>query len=59
MSDLKGSISYKTCGKIYYLIKDIDFTTGFRYAAYMHNDFEEFKEFLLDCYSKRKKMRWY
>ena len=59
MSDLEGSISYKTCGKIYYLIKDVDFKIGFRYAAYMHNDFEEFKEFLLDCYSNRKKMRWY
>ena len=58
--DTDGSISYKTCGKIYELIKDVDFgKKGFRYAAYMHDDYGEFKEFLKECYSHRRKMRWY
>ena len=59
-SDTDGKISYKVCGKIYNLIKDIDFgDKGFRYVAYRSNDYEEFKEFLKDCYSKRKSMVWY
>ena len=58
-SDTNGEISYKTCGKIYELIKDLDFgKKGFRYGAYSKNDYEEFKAFLKDCYSKKKKMRW-
>ena len=59
MPDTGGSISYKACGKILSLIKDVSYEgQGFRYAAYRHNDYEEFKEFLKDCYSKRKSMRW-
>lgn len=59
-SDTEGKISYKVCGKIYNLIKDIDFgDKGFRYAIYRRNDYEEFKKFLKDCYSKRKNMVWY
>lgn len=59
MSDCDGSISYKTCGHIYELIKDCDFEgRGFRYGSIRHNDWEEFKEFLHDCYIKHKKMRW-
>ena len=59
-SDCGGEISHKTCKKIYELIKDVDFgSKGFRYGTLMHNDYEEFKEFLKDCYSHRKKMRWY
>ena len=58
-SDIEGSISYKTCKKIYDLIKNIDFgNKGFRYGAYQHNDYEEFKEFLLECYQHRRKMKW-
>jgi len=58
-SDCEGKIDYKTCKKIYDLIKDVDFGKKcFRYGAYSHNDYEEFKEFLLDCYSHRKNMRW-
>lgn len=46
-SDCNGKISYKTCRKIYNLIKDKRFDRkGFRYAAYMHNDYGEFKEFV-------------
>ena len=59
-ADTNGSISYKTCKKIYDLIKDVDFGNKiFRYAAYAGNDYKEFKEFLLECYSHRRKMRWY
>jgi hypothetical protein len=60
MSDCEGEVSYKVCGKLYNLIKDVDFgDKWFRYGAYAHNDYEEFKEFLKDCYSHRKKMRWH
>lgn len=59
-SDCSGKISYKTCRKIYNLIKDNRFDRkGFRYAAYMHNDYSEFKEFLQECVSHRRNMRWY
>ena len=58
--DDSGKISYKTCGKIYALIKPVDFKDKcFRYGAQAHNDYEEFKEFLKDCYSHRKSMRWH
>ncbi len=59
-SDCEGKASYKTCKKIYDLIKDIDFEgKGFRYAIYMHDDYKEFKEFLKECYTHRRNMRWY
>lgn len=60
-SDCDGSISYKTCKKIYDLIKDIDFGNKiFTYGAYSDGkDYEHFKEFLLDCYKHRRKMVWY
>lgn len=59
-SDCGGSISHKTCKKIYNLIKDIDFTGYiFTYGAYSDGkDYEYFKDFLKDCYSKRHRMRW-
>ena len=58
--DCDGSISYKTCKKIYDIIKDIDFSGEiFTYSAYSDgNDYEYFKEFLLDCYKRRAKMIW-
>lgn len=59
-SDTDGRVSYKTCKKIYDMIKNKDFGTKiFRYGAIAHNDYEEFKLFLLDCYSNRKYMRWH
>ena len=59
-SDEGGKISYKTCRKIYNLIKDMDFGKKcFRYAAHAHNDYEEFKSFLKECVSHRRNMRWY
>lgn len=58
-SDIEGKASYKTCKRIYDLIKDIDFGDKcFRYAAQAHNDYEEFKQFLLECYVNRRSMRW-
>ena len=60
MSDCEGQISYKTCKQIYDLICHKNFDDKyFRYAAYAHNDYEEFKEFLKDCYSHHKNMKWY
>lgn len=58
--DTGGSISYKTCKKIYNLIKDIDFGNQiFTYPAHSKSDdYEQFKAFLLDCYKRRAKMRW-
>lgn len=60
-SDCAGSISYKTCKKIYDIIKDIDFCREtFTYSAYSDgDDYEHLKEFLLDCYKRRAKARWY
>lgn len=59
-SDCNGKVSYKTCRKIYDLIKDIDFGNRiFTYQAYSDGkDYEYFKKFLKDCYSKRASMRW-
>ena len=57
--DTEGKISYKICKQIYDIIKDVDFKEkSFRYAILRHNDYEEFKMFLKDCYSHRKQMRW-
>jgi hypothetical protein len=59
--DCDGSISHKTCKKIYDIIKDIDFGKQiFTYAYWSDGkDYEKFKEFLLDCYKRRAKMVWY
>lgn len=58
-SDCDDSIRYTICKKIYDLIKDVDFGRKcFRYTAYAHNDYEEFKAFLLECYSHRRNMIW-
>lgn len=59
-SDCEGEISYETCKNIYDLIKDIDFGNEiFTYGAYSDGkDYEHFKDFLLDCYKRRVKMRW-
>lgn len=59
-SDGGGSISYKTCQSIFELMKDIDYgNKGFQYANRSNNDYETFKKFLKECYSKRRKMKWY
>lgn len=58
-SDCDGSVSHKGCKQIYDIIKDVDFGNKiFRYAAHANKDYQESKEFLLDCWSHRKKMCW-
>lgn len=59
-SDCEGKAGYKTCKKIYNLIKEIDFRGHtFTYRAYSDGqDYEYFKDFLLECYSKRRNMIW-
>lgn len=57
-SDCEGSIDYKTCKKIYELIKDNNEPAQLRYALFSHNDWEDFKQLLKECYSHRSKMRW-
>ena len=59
MSDSEGEVGYKTCGNILRLIRNRKDVAGFRYGSMQHNDWEEFREFLQDCYSHRKKMRWH
>lgn len=59
-SDCSGESDYKTCWEILEIIKDVDFGNKcFRYGAYAHNDYEEFKAFLRDCVRYHRKMRWY
>ena len=60
-SDCNGKCGYKTCRKIYNLIKDVDFGNKiFTYAAHSDgNDYENFKLFLKECYLKRRIMIWY
>lgn len=60
-SDCDGKVRYRTCGKIYRLIKDIDFgNKRFQYVTFSNGrDYEEFKDFLHECYSHRWNMYWY
>lgn len=57
-SDCGGQISYKTCKKIYELIKDTNCEYCLRYAAYSNNDWEDFKQLLKECYSHRSNLVW-
>lgn len=61
--DQEGSVSYKTCKKIYDLIKDVDYSNKyFQYVTFRNpecSDYEAFKHFLKECYSYRRKMIWY
>lgn len=54
-----GQISYKTCKKIYELIKDTNCKYCLRYVAYSNNDWEDFKQLLKECYSHRSNLVWY
>lgn len=60
-SDCEGKAGHRTCKKIYDLIKDVDFHGQiFTYAAYSDGkDYEYFKGFLFECYSKKRNMIWY
>lgn len=60
-SDCEGKCGYKTCGKIYNLIKNIDFEGKIftYYARSDGKDYERLKLFLKECYQKRRMMIWY
>ena len=59
-SDCEGRINYRTCGKIYNLIKDKDFTNMiFMYSTLSDGkDYEHLKAFLKECYSHRRNAYW-
>lgn len=60
-SDCEGKCSYKTCKKIYELIKNVGDIGKLRYVTYLNtkeNDWEDFKQLLLDCYSHRANLTW-
>lgn len=61
--DTGGSVSYRTCKKIYDLIKDVDFGNNrFQYVCNSDSvvsDYELFKKFLKDCYSHHRNMKWF
>lgn len=59
MSDCDGKISYKTCGKIYDLIKDREYNGCLRYIAHSNNDWQDFKDLVKGCYSHRANLIWY
>ena len=48
--DIGGSINYKTCRKLAAVITGMPDDFAFEY--------EEFREFLMECYSHRRNMRW-
>ena len=72
-SDCEGKISYRTCKKIYDLIKDDGKEFGLGYYSPLPNQeniplkerkmkanssWSEFKEILKECYSKRMNLTW-
>lgn len=61
--DVEGKVSYKTCKKLYDLIKDVNFDgKSFRYVCDQNSemsDYEMFKKFLKECYRYHRNMRWY
>ena len=56
-SDCEGELSYKQCGELYDVIKDIKVNGSFGYIRCVHS-FEDFKELLKYCYSHRTKLVW-
>ena len=59
MSDCNGKIGYKTCKKLYNLLKYYKSDVPLRYAYYSKNDWEDLKELLLQCYKHRANLYWY
>lgn len=60
-SDCEGAIPYKTCKKLYNIIKDVDFQSGFQYENFSNGaeeDWEDLKEFFLGCYKAKVSARW-
>ena len=59
-NDCGGKASHKTCGKMYKFLTNADLSgKRFQYAAWSsESDYDEFKEFLHECYSHRRNMVW-
>ena len=57
MTDCEGKIDYKTCRKIYDLVKDYDDDKMYGYVQ-ANNSFKYFKQMLLDCATKRRMLFW-
>lgn len=57
-SDCDGKIGYKTCKKIYDLLKNSKNKSCLRYAFYSKNDWEDLRELLLSCYKHRANLYW-
>lgn len=60
-SDCEGAIPYKTCKKLYDIIKDVDFQSGFQYGNFsngIEKDWKDLKEFFLGCYKAKVSARW-
>lgn len=56
-SDCSGKITYKTCRKIYKLIKDYDDNFMYGYVHSNHS-FSYFKEMIKNCADKRRMLFW-
>lgn len=60
-SDCEGTISYQTCKKLYDIIKNADFQSGFQYGNFsngIEKDWNDLKEFFLGCYKAKVSARW-
>lgn len=60
-SDCEGTISYQTCKKLYDIIKNADFQSGFQYGNFsdgIEKDWSDLKEFFLGCYKAKVSARW-
>lgn len=60
-SDCDGECGYETAKKIYDLIKDVKYEGKLRYLTYPstnENDWEDFKQLLLDCWNNKKSFTW-
>ena len=57
-SDCEGKCGYRTCKKIYDLIKDTKNNATLRYAINSNDDWEDLKRLLKDCYSHRANLKW-
>lgn len=60
-SDCEGTISYQTCKKLYDIVKNADFQSGFQYGNFsngIEKDWNDLKEFFLECYKAKVSARW-
>ena len=60
-SDCDGTISYQTCKKLYNIIKDVNFQSGFQYESIsngIEKDWKDLKEFFFGSYKAKVSARW-